>query len=401
MFEQNLVSNVSRHPSYHEIGDAVWLRPKSKRVTIGEEKLPGVNSPIEGGPTVFDIAELQKAEAKFKKGDISRFERAMAGWTSEYAPKYQYVLEGEMRAEKEGGTFKEIAVAGLIEPTDFSTLKSTQRVVAVFTKIEEIHELLSTIRVMNIDDLNGVAIYDINSLDVDPIQRSGTHTLPYEVSAPGITKTTLEPYKYAWRYAFSDELALVNFDLPNLEDLVLEQITGKLDLRRNKDIAAIINAVGNSGSQSNWKTLNTGETRYVNVASEDIKELLKLIFAQGYGPSEFVGMHPDVWDAFFMNANASQPTGLQTMVQTPIDYDSSFRRVDALFPRVTFVLDTLFTTNRLFTWRRDAIFHIFGGVRAVPFENKEIGYRGTTFRSYFNTAKMRSNLINGGTGIIS
>ena len=395
MFEQNLVPNVSTHRSYRETGPAIWVRPESQRITIGEEQLPGVKSPIEGGPLVFNLAEYK---SKINNKDIPAFERVMAGWGSEFAPLQQIKLEEEIKAKKEA---RKVNFAGLIEPTDFATLKSTQRVVAVFTKIEEIHELLSTIRVIPIDDLNGVAIYDLNSLDVDPIQRAGTHNLPYEVSAPGITKTTLEPFKYAWRYAFSNELALVNFDLPNLEDLVLQQITGKLDLRRNRDVAAKFNAVGNVGTQANWLTLNTGETRYVNQAYDDVKELLNLLYAEGYGQAQYVGMHPDVWDAFYRNISATQPAGLQAFVMRPVDYNTSFREANGLFPGVQFVVDNLFTTNRVYVWQRDAIFHIFGGVRAAPFENVEIGYRGTTFRSYFNTATQRSALLKGGTGVIA
>ncbi len=394
MFEQNLVPNVSTHRSYRETGPAIWVRPESQRITIGEEQLPGVKSPIEGGPLVFNLAEYK---SKIHNKDLPAYERAMAGWGSEFAPLHQIKLEEEIKAKKES---RKVNFAGLIEPTDFATLKSTQRVVAVFTKIEEVHELLSTIRVIPIDDLNGVAIYDLNSLDVDPIQRAGTHNLPYEVSAPGITKTTLEPFKYAWRYAFSNELALVNFDLPNLEDLVLQQITGKLDLRRNKDVAAKFNAVGNVGTQADWTTLNTGETRYANNAYDDVKELLNLLYAEGYGQAEFFGMHPDVWDAFYRNISATTPAGLQPFVMRPVDYNTSFREANGLFPGVQFVVDNLFTNKRIYTWKRDAIFHIFGGVRAAPFENVEIGYRGTTFRSYFNTALQRSTLLKAGIGVI-
>jgi len=400
MFEQNLVTDMSKRYGYRETSPAIWLRPESKRVTIGEDNLGHVKSPNNNGPVLFDVEKYNKAKTKFEKGEISRFERAMAGWSSEYAPKYQQMIEGEVQLRKEGSN-KRVDVAGLIEPTDFATLKTTQRVVAVFTKIEEIHELLSTIRVLNIDDLNGVAIYDLNSLDVDPIQRAGTHNLPYEVSAPGITKTTLEPYKYAWRVAFSNELALVNFDLPNLEDLVMQQITGKLDIRRNKDVAAKFNATGNVGSQANWKTLNTAETRYLNSAYDDVKELLNLLYAEGYGQAQYVGMHPDVWDAFYNNLNPPNTNSLNPFAMRPIDYNNSFRQQSSLFPGVTFVVDTLFTTNRFYVWREDSIFHIFGGVRAVQFENNEIGYRGTTFRSYFNTALQRSALLKGGTGVIS
>jgi hypothetical protein len=398
MFEQNIVTDMSKRYGYRETSDAIWLRPESKRITIGEDNLGMVKSPNNSGPTLFDLERYTKAKNKFEKGEISRFERAMAGWTDEYAPKYQNILEAEVQAKK---TNSKIDFGGLIEPTDFANVKSVQRVVAVFTKIEEIHELLSTIRVLNIDDLNGVAIYDLNSLDVDPIQRSGTHTLPYEVSAPGITKTTLEPFKYAWRVAFSNELALVNFDLPNLEDLVMQQITGKLDIRRNKDVAAKFNATGNVGTQANWLTLNTGETRYLNNSYDDVKELLNLLYAEGYGQAQYVGMHPDVWDAFYRNISATTPAGLQPFTMRPVDYNNSFREANALFPGVRFVVDTLFTTNRIYTWREDAIFHIFGGVRAVNFENNEIGYRGTTFRSYFNTATQRSALLKGGTGVIA
>ena len=399
MYEQNIVADMSRRSGYKEIGDAIWLRPESRRITIGEVSLPGVKSPTNDGIKVFDLDDYTKKKKQFEKGEISRFERAMAGWSDEFAPKQQSIIEAEYNAKKEGKSL--LSVAGLIEPTAFANVKTTQRVVAVFTKIEEFHELLSTIRVLNIDDLNGVAIYDINSLDIDPIQRAGTHNLPYEVSAPGITKTTLEPYKYAWRVAFSNELALVNFDLPNIEDLVLQQITGKLDVRRNKDVAAKFNATGNVGSQANWLTLNTGETRYLNNAYDDVKELLNLLYAEGYGQAQYVGMHPDVWDAFYRNISATTPTGLQPFTMRPVDYNNSFREANALFPGVQFVVDTLFTTNRIYTWRADAIFHIFGGVRAVNFENNEIGYRGTTFRTYFNTATQRATLLKGGTGVIA
>jgi hypothetical protein len=399
MYEQNIVADMSRRSGYKEIGDAIWLRPESRRITIGEVSLPGVKSPTNDGIKVFDLDDYTKKKKQFEKGEISRFERAMAGWSNEFAPKQQTIIEAEHNAKKEGKSL--LSVAGLIEPTAFANVKTTQRVVAVFTKIEEFHELLSTIRVLNIDDLNGVAIYDINSLDIDPIQRAGTHNLPYEVSAPGITKTTLEPYKYAWRVAFSNELALVNFDLPNIEDLVLQQITGKLDVRRNKDVAAKFNATGNVGTQANWTTLNTGETRYANNAYDDVKELLNLLYAEGYGQAQYVGMHPDVWDAFYRNISATTPTGLQPFTMRPVDYNNSFREANALFPGVQFVVDTLFTTNRIYTWRADAIFHIFGGVRAVNFENNEIGYRGTTFRTYFNTALQRATLLKGGTGIIA
>ena len=398
MYEQNIVADMSRRSGYKEIGDAIWLRPESRRITIGEVSLPGVKSPTNDGIKVFDLDDYTKKKKQFEKGEISRFERAMAGWSDEFAPKQQTIIEEEYKAKKEG---RRVDFAGLIEPTAFANVKTTQRVVAVFTKIEEFHELLSTIRVLNIDDLNGVAIYDINSLDIDPIQRAGTHNLPYEVSAPGITKTTLEPYKYAWRVAFSNELALVNFDLPNVEDLVLQQITGKLDVRRNKDVAAKFNATGNVGTQANWTTLNTGETRYANNAYDDVKELLNLLYAEGYGQAQYVGMHPDVWDAFYRNISATTPTGLQPFTMRPVDYNNSFREANALFPGVQFVVDTLFTTNRIYTWRADAIFHIFGGVRAVNSENNEIGYRGTTFRTYFNTATQRATLLKGGTGIIA
>lgn len=399
MLENNIVENVSRHRGYVETGPSVWIRPQSKRVTIGEENLGYVKSPVNRNAIkVFDIEDFQKAQKKFNNKEISAFERSMAGWSSEFQPKWQSVIEEEYKAEKEG---RQVAFAGLIEPTQFATLKTTQRVVQVFTTIEEQHAILDTIRVINVDDLNGIAIYDLNSIDTDPIQPSGTHTIPYEVTAPDFVKSVMEPRKYAWRVSFSDEMALVNFDLPDLEQLVLAQITGKLDTRRNNDVAAIINAVGNSGTQANWKTLNTGETRYLNSAYEDVKELLTLISQQKYGNAEFFGMHPDVWDAFIQNANATVPTGLQPFVQRPFNYDNGFRETNSLFPGIRFVIDSLLTTNRIYAWRRDSIFQVFGGVRAVPFENREIGYRGTTFRTYFNTSKIKAALIKGGQGVIS
>lgn len=399
MFEQNIKENVSIHPSYRETGPAVWIRPNAKKITIGEQKLERVTTPInKGSIKVFDLEDYLTKREQYKNKEISAYERSMAGWSDEYQGKYQVMLEEEIRAEKENDHPQ---YAGLIEPTQFSTLKSTQRVVQVFTQTEEIHELLSTIRTINIDDLNGIAIYDLNSIDTDPIQRSGTHTLPYEVTAPDFVKSVMEPNKYAWRVAFSTEMALVNFDLPNLEQLVLAQINGKLDIRRTKDIAAIINAVGNSGTQENWLDLNTAETKYANEAYQDVKELLTLIYNERYGQAQFFGMHPNVWDAFTRNIGSPTVRGLTGFEMTPVDYQTSFRRNESLFPGVNFVIDNLLTDDRIYAWRRDSIFHIFGGVRAVPFENREIGYFGTTFRTYFNTAKIKANLIKAGSGILT
>lgn len=395
-FSQNIKENVSRSTGYKETGPAVWVRPEQQRVTIGEEKQEFYRSPIDNGIKVFDLKERKRAEELFAKQEISQYERSIRPWMGEFQEKWKLIQEEKHSAKKQE---RHPQYAGLIEPTDFASVKTTQRVVAVFTKIEEIHELLSTIRVINIDDLNGIAVYDINSLDVDPIQRSGTHTLPYEVQAPSFVKSTLEPYKYAWRVAFSTEMALVNFDLPNLEDLVLQQITGKLDIRRNKDVAAKFNAVGNVGTQANWTTLTTAENRYANNAYDDVKELLNLLYQEGYGQAQYFGMHPDVWDAFYRNISATTPAGLQPFVMRPVDYNTSFRESNGLFPGVQFVVDNLFTDHRIYTWRQDAIFHVFGGVRAVPFEDVEIGYRGTTFRTYFNTATQRAALLKGGQGV--
>src|SRR6476620_3610425 len=98
MFEQNLVPNVSTHRSYRETGPAIWVRPESQRITIGEEQLPGVKSPIEGGPLVFNLAEYK---SKIHNKDLPAYERAMAGWGSEFAPLHQIKLEEEIKAKKE------------------------------------------------------------------------------------------------------------------------------------------------------------------------------------------------------------------------------------------------------------------------------------------------------------
>ena len=95
MFEQNLVPNVSTHRSYRETGPAIWVRPESQRITIGEEQLPGVKSPIEGGPLVFNLAEYK---SKIHNKDLPAYERAMAGWGSEFAPLHQIKLKEEIKA---------------------------------------------------------------------------------------------------------------------------------------------------------------------------------------------------------------------------------------------------------------------------------------------------------------
>lgn len=399
MLEPKILENVSKHPGYHEIGDAVWLKPASKKIVIGEEVHAGYRSAAPNGTVVVDLEDLQRKKKLYQEGKLNNLEAALAGYTQEFQPKYQELLEEFTRAKKEQRLPQ---YAGLMEPTTFANLKSTQRIIQVFTQQFEEHNLLDTIRIVNVDDLNGVGIYDVGQIEEDIVQKSGTHTLPYEPNAPAITKTVLAPEKYAWRWALSDEWALINFDLPNLEGLITGSLDGQLDRRRNKEVATIINAVGSVGTQEDWTTLNTGETRFENSAYEDVKELLNLIVAERYGAPEFVGMHPNVWDAFYMNLSQGQVTGLTMMVNQPYSppFDNAKRETFGLFPQQRFVVDSLLTDNRFFTWRRDAIFQVFGGIRVINFENREIGYRGSTVRAYFNTAKIKSNLINGGVGVL-
>lgn len=398
MFDQNIVENPSRHRGYVETGEAIWLRPNSKTITVGEEIADNglVRTPSKDTRKLFDVDDYMKKKKAFDEGKISdRYTRSLAGWTDEIKPKYQEWLEGGKKPQ----------FAGMIEPTVFSAFKAIPRIIATFTQIQEESQLLDTIRVINIDDLNGVGIVDVGTVDEDIVQRQGTHTLPYEVNAPTVTQTTLEPLKYGWRVAFSTEFALVRFDYPqgypNMESLVLNALGGKITKRRNEDIKKLINLTGNSGSQANWTTLNAGQTRYVNSAFDDIKEILNLVRGAGYGNAEFVGMHPDVWDAFYQNLSATQPAGLQPMVYEPYSYDNARRRTFGLFPNVEFVVDNSLTNNRIYAWRRDAIFHVFGGVRVVPFENREIGYTGQTVRTYFNSAKIKASLMVAGTGVLS
>lgn len=399
MLAPQVLENVSKHRSYVETGEAVWLKPASKKIVIGEENYGTYKSPAKDGAVVFDITEYERKKRQFDEGKIDRLERALAGYTPEFQPKYQEALEELSTARKQG---RMPQYAGLIEPTVFSSLKSTQRIIQVFTQQFEEHNLLDTIRIVNVDDLNGVGIYDVGQIEEDIVQRQGTHTLPYEPNAPAITKTVLSPEKYGWRVAFSQEFALVNFDLPNLEALITGSLNGQIDRRRNKDVATIINAVSSSGTQSDWTTFNTAETRFENSAFDDVKELLNLIVTERYGQPEFIGMHPNVWDAFYMNLTQNQVTGLTMLNNQPYTppFNDASRKAFGLFPQQQFVVDSLLTDNRLFTWRRDAIFQVFGGIRVVPFENREIGYSGQTVRGYWNTAKIKANLINGGTGIL-
>jgi hypothetical protein len=400
MFENKIVDQPSRHPSYHEKGTSFWLRPGSLKVTAGDEE--GSNGllkvPSDNGGTVFYMDDYMKKKQDFEQGKLQdKLERALAGWSDEYVNDFQTYLEAENKAKKTGS---KPSYAGLIEPTHFQAFKSLPRIIQVFTQITEEHNLLDTVRVVNIDDINGIGIYDVGQVEEDYIQRGGAHTIPYDIAPPTISKQIMEPKRYQWRVTLSDEWGIVNFDLPNLENLMTNTLGQKVNFRRNRDVAGLINLTGNSGTQNDWTALNTAETRYANPAFDDIKELLRLIDDQRYGSAEFIGMHPDVYDAFYFNMTPTAPAGFQQLAFQPYTYDNSTRKRFDLFPAQEIVVDSLLTAKRFYVWRRDSIFHVFGGIRAVQFENREVGYSGTTFRGYWNTAKIKSNLIKGGTGVI-
>jgi hypothetical protein len=398
MFENKIVDLPSRQAGYRETGTSYWLRPGSLRVTEGDDE--GSNGllkvPSDNGRNVFYMDDYLRKKEAFEQGKLDKVERTLAGWSNEFVNPFQAFVEETNRAKKEG---RKASYAGLIEPTHFQAFKSLPRIIQVFTQITEEHNLLDTVRVVNVDDINGIGIYDVGQVEEDYIQRGGAHTIPYDIAPPTLTKSIMEPKRYQWRVALSDEFGIVNFDLPNLENLMTNTLGQKVNFRRNRDVAALINLTGNSGTQGDWTDLNAGETRFVNSAFEDVRELLRMIDEERYGSAEFVGMPPDVWDAFWMNLSHTTPAGMQFTYQN-YTYDNSNRKRFPLFPNQEFVVDSLLTAKRFFVWRRDAIFHIFGGVRAVNFENNEAGYRGTTFRGYWNTSTIKANLKRGGTGVI-
>jgi hypothetical protein len=388
--------NVSKHPAYRETKPPVWLRPKTKQFTEGDD-LNGpsyLKTPDPNGAVIFDLAEYER-----KKDSVeSNYEKMLLGWKGPFYNSRQVWLDAEIDQKETGHTPK---YNEIITAETFSAVKSLPKLI-VLQSIEQLqHDLLSTIRVETTNDLNGIKILDVQNVGDDLLQLQGEHTVPRDIPALDILSYTLNTKRWGFRTAFSYEIGMVRLDIQNLDQILLNTLAGKIELRRNKDVANIINAVGNSGSQANWTTISATD-HFTNYAYDDIKESINLINQQYVGvKAQYVGMHPDVYTAFYRNLASTQLMGQQNRIEIPYQDIISTKTAYPAFPGITFLEDTLLTTNRFFTWNRDAIWQLYGGLRTVEFENREVGYFGTNFRTYFNTALLKSSLINGGTGVIS
>lgn len=395
--EQVFRENVSKHPAYRENPDTVnWYRPKTQKFIKGDD-INGpsyLKTPDPKGEVTFDLEEFNR-----KKDSVeSNYEKMLLGWKGPYYNSRQVWLDEEIEAKETGHTPK---FNELITAETFSTVKSLPKLIVLINLEKLDHDLLSTIRVETTNDLNGIKILDVQNVGDDLLQLQGEHTVPRDIPALDLQSYTLNTKRWGFRTAFSYEIGMVRLDIQNLDSILLQTLAGKIELRKNKDVASIINAVGNSGSQANWTTISATD-HFTNYAFDDITESINLINQQYVGvKAQTVAMNPAVYTAFYRNLASTQLMGQQNRIEIPYKDVISTKSSYPAFPGITFVQDTLITTNRFFTYNRDAIWQLDGGLRTVEFENREVGYFGTNFRTYFNTALLKSNLINAGTGVIS
>lgn len=393
--QSTFVENPSKHPAYREISEPTYYRAGSETFTVGDSnEFQYLKTPDEKGPVAFDFKEYKE-----KKDSVENtYERMLLGWKGQYYNERQKWLDAQIEGKKTGHNPK---YHEIITAETFSTVKSLPKLI-VLQSIEQLqHDLLSTIRVETTNDLNGIKILDVQNVGDDLLQLQGEHTIPNDIPALDILQYNMNIKRWGFRTAFSYELGMVRLDIQNLDQILLNTLAGKIELRRNKDVANIINAVGNQGTQGNWTTLSAND-HFVNYAYDDIKESIDLINKQYVGVrAQTIAMHPDVFTAFYRNLASTELMGLQNRIEIPYKDTISTKTTYPAFPGITFLEDTLITNNRYFTYHRDAIWQLYGGLRTVEFENKETGYFGTNFRVYFNSALIKPNLINGSTGIIS
>lgn len=390
---QVFVDNPSKHPRYVETSPATYYRPKSETFVVGDSReFQYLKTPDEKGPVAFDYKEF-KEKAKETQDD---YERMLLGWKNEFYPQRQKWLDATIDSQETGHTPK---YNEIITAETFSTVKSVPKLVVLISMEQLQHDLLSTIRVETTNDLNGLKILDVQNVGDDLLQLQGELTVPKDIPALNILQYTLDQKRWGFRTAFSYEIGMVRLDIANLDQILLKTLAGKIELRRNKDVANIINAVGNSGTQANWTTI-TATDHFQNYAFDDITESINLINDLYEGVrAQTVAMHPNVFTAFYRNMQSTELMGQQNRIEIPYKQTISTKSAYQAFPGITFLQDNLLTNNRYFTYHQDAIWQLYGGLRTVEFENREVGYFGTNFRSYFNTALIKSSLINGATGV--
>lgn len=372
---QVFVESPSKHPAYRETSPATYYRPKTKQFTVGDSReFQYLKTPDETGPIAFDFGEFKEKAPNVD----NNYERMLLGYKGEYLNERQKWVDAKVEAKKTGHTpkFHEIITA-----ETFSTIKSLPKLIVLQSIEQNQHDLLSTIRVEETNDLNGIKILDVQNVGDDLLQLQGEHTIPRDIPALDILSYNMNIKRWGFRTAFSYELGMVRLDIQNLDQILLNSLAGKIELRRNKDVAEIINAVGNQGTQANWTTI-TATDHFANYAFDDISESIDLIDKQYIGvKAETVAMHPDVFRAFYRNMASTELMGLQNRIEIPKRDIINQKSTYAAFPGISFLQDTLLTNNRYFTYHSDAIWQLYGGLRTVEFENRETGYFGTDRKS--------------------
>lgn len=394
-----MIEGVSRKSGYRETSEGLWYLANSDRFVYGEDKNSNPMQPIPlKGSALTQVYDNKRATEVNEDKNASADKKFWAGWEKgEMAEAMKEYLGEKYKAKKEG---REANFAEIITASQFSAIKSVPRLVVYINAERHDHNLLSTIHVETTDDFNGIRILDIADIGDDILQEQGEFTIPRDIPGIEMTEQNINTKRWAFRTAFSYEIGMIRVDVANIDSLLLRLLANKIDLKRQKDVAAAINAVGNSGSQANWTTLSATD-HFVNRAVDDITEALKIIANKKLGVrAQYIAMHPDVWTALYNNVSFLSPPGVQLYPPRPYEEIYSDSITIPAFPQ-RIIRDDLLTNNRFWVYHPDAIWQLYGGIRTVTFENRETGYYGTNVRTYFNTVTVKPDLINGGTGILS
>lgn len=375
-----------------------WLLPETNEVVIGNDTADPTRPDMSN--VVFNINQYMEAAKAFKTdGSIdSRDETVVAGWNPSYHDSLLKMDRVKTDVSK-STTQKKAAYSGIIRPEYYSDIQMAAANVAVYRPTIRQHALLQTVQTRAINDLNGIEFLTIDPIDRDVVNEDLKFAnIPYEVSNFGLSSSTMNVKRFGYAYAVSEELRLTRFKL-DVENEILGQLAGVLDLHKNKWIATILNGIS-ATARSNWTTITSGA--FAMHALDDIKFGLDFINSKNQSAPANIYSTKAVLDAYLYNVGSTAPPGLQPILRRPYSYGNGSATQIPLVDGLTWTYDDdLLTNNRVVFSTADAITHLQGPQKVVNFTNRDQSEFGTMIKAYYNIEVTRPTLITAISGIVA
>lgn len=394
--------NVLDLKKYENPESVVWYVPKKGQIVKGT-KMDGVI----GQPTddvILNLKPHYQAKKEYMDGQRSWESYVTEGWHPEYRDAayqlYSFIDQGQQVNQN---TLE--AAAAVIRPEHFAPLISTAINEVIIAIDSEEHNLLSTVKNVDMDKLNARFILDIKNSENKIVSRNiGEEGLPTQIGPYPFSAKSIDLQLNGTKITFAGTFQITQMDFDVLSPF--QNLTeGALTLDKQLMVAEFINhsSITETPLTDDWDLIDANGRPTVR-AYRSLSPLLTAVAEAKKGQVQYIASNLDVYDSYVENAGL-----LGTQVTAPYDSTGIAEEPKANFidpspPRLRgrkWVVDDLITADTLVAYNSRCVYFAQGPRRSSTMNDPVTGNFGNINLEYYKGHLVYPQLIKRMTSILS